>query len=124
MCLREEPHPRVHVALAAQEQEERERQDGRKRGYEPCGPKGYLSGGQEEILEQLPELVPKGGELVAEPLEEPTEAVLLGDSPDIFRRPFGSLGRGDYEVDKGVDLIDQQGKKIPTMKSSPTNTPR
>ena len=63
--------------------------------------------------EQLPKLVPQGGDLVAEPLEEPAETALLGDAPDVFGWPFRGLSRGYNEVDEPPYLVDQQGQKDP-----------
>jgi hypothetical protein len=116
VCLGEEPYPGVHVPLAAQEQEERERQDGRQRGDEPGGANGYSSGGREEVPEQLSQLLPQIVELVAEPLEDPTEPVLLGEPLNVFRRSLWSLSRGGNETGKTIDLVDQHGQKDPHHK--------
>jgi hypothetical protein len=108
--FREEPHPRVEIPLAAHEQEEREREHCCQSGDEPGGTNGYSSGGGEEVLDQRSQFVPKILDLVAEPIEEPTEPGLLGEPLEIFRWPLGSLSRSNYEVDQTVDLVDQQGQ--------------
>src|SRR5215212_4521227 len=102
--LREEPHPGVDVPVAAQDQEERERKHGRQRGEEGGGAYGYLPGGREEVPYHLAQLLPQIGQLGIEPLQEPTEAVLLGEALDVLRRPFGRLGRGVDELGKTVYL--------------------
>jgi hypothetical protein len=99
--------------VAAQDQEERERQDGRQRGEEGGGAYGYLPGGREEVPYHLAQLLPQIGQLGIEPLQEPTEAVLLGEVLDVLRRPFGRLGRGVDELGKTVYLVDQQGQEDP-----------
>ena len=107
VSLCKEPYPRVDGSLAAQDQEEGERQHGRQRGDEAGGANSYLSGGREEVTQHLSQLLPKIGELSIEPLYEPTEAVLLGEVLDVFSRPFGGLSRGVDELDKAVYLVDQ-----------------
>jgi hypothetical protein len=77
VCLGEEPYQSVDISLAAQEQEEGERQDGYQSGDEPCGANEYVSGGQEEVAGRLPQLTAEIAELVAEPLEHRTHTVLL-----------------------------------------------
>jgi hypothetical protein len=68
----EEPYPRVHIPLAAKDEEEGERQYGSQRGDRTRDANYYLSAGREEVLEQPSQLLPEFVELVAEPLEEPT----------------------------------------------------
>src|SRR5215211_1409976 len=57
----------------------------------------------------LPELV----ELVAEPLEEPTKPVILGEPLDVLRRTLGGVGRGADELDEAIYLVDQHGHEDP-----------
>ena len=78
MWFGEELYPGVDVPLAAQDQEEGDRQDGYERGDEPGGADDHISGRQEEVVRRLPRLAPNVTELVAESLEKPTQPVLLG----------------------------------------------
>src|SRR5918995_7224802 len=98
MRLGEEPYAGVHVPLAAKDQKEGECQYGRERGDEPGGANGYSSGGREEVPEQRSQFVPETFELVAEPLEEPTEAVLLGEPLDVFGWPLRGVSGGGGEI--------------------------
>src|SRR3712207_5719440 len=99
MRLGKEPYPSVEIPFAAHEQEERERQNCRQRGDEPGGANGYSSGGGEDVPQQRSQFVPETFELVAEPLEEPTKPVLLGEPLNVFGRPLRSICRGGDESD-------------------------
>ena len=59
------------------------------------------------------QLLPQVGEFDVDPLHEPTKAVLLGEAPDVFRRPFGSLSCGVDELGKTVYLVDQHRQEDP-----------
>src|SRR5215217_3469640 len=113
MRLGEEPYPSVHIPLAAKEQKEGECQYGRERGDEPGGANGYSSGGREEVPEQRSQFVPETFELVAEPLEESTETVLLGEPLDVFGRPLRGVSRGGDEFGQPIYLVDQHGQEDP-----------
>src|SRR5918992_946423 len=64
------------------------------------GTSGYGSGGGEDVSDQRSQFVPEIFDLVAEPLEEPTKPVLLGEPPDVLRRSLRGVGRGGDELDQ------------------------
>jgi hypothetical protein len=104
-------YPSVEIPLAAQDQEEGDRQDGHQRGDKPGSANDHISGGQEEVAGRLPQLAPNIIDLFAEPLEHPTQPVLLGETLKLFCRSLRSLRHGDNEIDQTLDLVDQHGQE-------------
>ena len=75
--------------------------------------KCYLSAGGQEVLEHSAQLLPELVQLVAEPLEEPTKSVLLGEPFNVFRRPLGGIGRGGDKFDEAIYLVGEHGQEDP-----------
>jgi hypothetical protein len=107
--LGEEPDGGVEVPPATEHQEEGERQDDHQRGDEPGGADDYVPRGQEEVADRLTQLAANVTELLAEPLEDPTQPVLPGEPLEVLRRPLRRLGHSDDEVAQPPYLVDQQG---------------
>ena len=68
---------------------------------------------EKRFLKQPSQLLPELVELVAEPLEESTKPVVLGEPLDVFRRPLRGVGRGGDEFDQTIYLVDQHGHEDP-----------
>src|SRR5919108_6109954 len=96
--------------LSTQDQEEGERQDGYQCGDERGSASDHISGRQQEVTRCPPQLAANILDLVAEPLEHPTEPILPGEALEVFCRSFGSLRHGCYELDQALDLVDKQGQ--------------
>src|ERR687898_3141308 len=54
---------------------------------------------EKRFLSNPPQLLPELVELVAEPLEQPTKPVLLGEPLNVFCRPLGGVSHGGGEFD-------------------------
>jgi hypothetical protein len=49
--------------------------------------------------------------MVAEPLQEPPEAVILGEPLDVFSGTLGGVGRSGDELDEAVYLVGEHGQE-------------
>ena len=82
-------------------------QDGYQRGDEPGSANDHISGGGSYWLTS--QLAADIIDLVAEPLEHPTELVLPGEALEVFCRTR-SLCHGCNELDQALDLVDKNGQ--------------
>ena len=123
VSLGEEPYPGVDVSLFAQDQEEGERQDGYQRGDEPGCANDYISPvDKRNFLAAIPNWLRTSLELLAEPLERPTQVALLRPLK-VLRRPL----RGATAATKLVRLriwSTSMGKRIPTHKEQCQHQPQ